>query len=554
MAVQELIGWIIFYYDPQGESGGIFEHIEMDQLQDELNSELGAVASFKLPNTENNRSLCKDRLLYVEIFYNERFQFAGVLLAGEANGSRGQWIKAFCHDAVLTALDEAEPITGVYDEVSAYQVLAEAIDGVENLFGEISIDDCPTTPVTFVAYKANRLDVAKFLADVTGLELFSAGSTRISIGSRGNDSYYPNPNTVTVSNHGFDKTKQASKVIIRGIDTFGRHVTGEAQVPWWVDRVRVRTFNEDTPTDQGGLELLASKKLMELNSGYTGAPIKMTMADAYQYRTGDYLGIYKPRYFLYGNQSRIISLTKSRTQASIQLDKIAASVTKSIDELRSWEKKGIYLPGCTSWSINLQDLVGFYHLNEGSGVVARDSSPRVDPQDGNIVNCAWQQNQYLKFLTFNGGSSYVDIGDSITFQSTGKFSVGGWISPSVQDGTSRNIIHKDGQFTLKVVNGTVILIVYDSGGTPHTFTTASIVTLGGRNFIMATYDGATLRIYRNTKVVLEQNISMSIHSSANKVYIGMGFQGALGEVMLWQRCLYDQEVVELYFFPLVRTV
>ena len=115
-------------------------------------------------------------------------------------------------------------------------------------------------------------------------------------------------------------------------------------------------------------------------------------------------------------------------------------------------------------------------------------------------------------------------------------------------------MHKDGQFTLKVVNGTVILIVYDSGGTPHTFTTASIVTVGGRNFVMATYDGTTIRIYRNTKVVLEQNISMSIHSSTNKVYVGMGFQGALGEVMLWQRCLYDQEVVELYFFPLVRTV
>jgi len=554
MATQELTGWIIFYYDPEEDNGGVFEHIEFDQLQDELNSELGPVASFMLPNSDNYRWLCKDGLLYVEIFYNEQFQFAGVLLAGEANGSRGQWIKAFCHDAVLTALDEAEPITGVYDEVPANQVLAEAIDGVENLFGEISIDECPSTPVTFVAYKANRLDVAKFLADVTGLELFSVGSTNISIGSRGNQTYYPNSNTVTVSNHGFDKTKQASKVIIRGIDTFGRHITGEAQVPWWVPTVRVRTFNEDTPTDQPGLELLASKKLMELNSGCTGAPIKMRMADAYRFLTGDYLCVYKPRYFLYGDYSRIVSMTKGKTQASIQLDKVPATVTKSIEDLRSWEKKGIYLPGCQSWSINLQDLVGFYHLNEGSGVVARDSSPRVDPQDGNIVNCAWQQNQYLKFLTFNGGSSYVDIGDTITFSSTNKFSIGGWISPSTQDGTSRYIVHKDGQFSLKVVNGAIVLTVYDSGGTPHTFTTAPIVTVGGRNFILATYDGATIRIYRNTKVVLEQNISMSIHSSTNKVYIGFSFQGALAEVMLWQRCLYDQEVVELYFFPLVRTV
>jgi hypothetical protein len=534
--------------------GGVFEHIEPNEIQDDLNSELGPVATLRLPNTNPNRDLCYNRQIYVEMFYDNTLQFAGMLLAGEASGSRAQWIKAYCHDAVMTTLDEAEPITGVYDEVPALDVLEEVIADVENMFGALNIDNCPTTPVTFVAYKANRLDIAKFLADSLGLELFSYGSNAISIGARGLHEWWPQRNDVTVGTHGFDKTKQATKVIIRGIDTFGRHITGEAALPYWVPVTRVRTFNEDTPTNQDGLEMLAAKKLIELNSGFTGAPVKIRMPLAKDYKTGDYLYVYNPKYFLFGNQSRIVSMTKGKTQASIQLDKLPASVAKSIDELRSWEKKGIYLPGCTSWSINLQDLVGFYHLNEGSGVVARDSSPRVDPQDGNIVNCAWQQNQYLKFLTFNGGSSYVDIGDTINFATTSKFSVGGWISPSVQDGNSRNIIHKDGQFTLKVVNGTIILIVYDSGGSPHTFTTSPIVTVGGRNFIIATYDGTTIRIYRNTKVALEQNISMSIHSSVNKVYIGMGFQGALGEVMLWQRCLYDQEVVELYFFPLVRTV
>ena len=89
-----------------------------------------------------------------------------MLLAGEASGSRAQWIKAYCHDAVMTALDEAEPITGVYDEVSALDVLEEVIDGVQNIFGGINIDNCPTAPVTFVASLPLPLEIkAKVVAD-----------------------------------------------------------------------------------------------------------------------------------------------------------------------------------------------------------------------------------------------------------------------------------------------------------------------------------------------------------------------------------------------------
>ena len=42
-------------------------------------------------------------------------------------------------------------------------------------------------------------------------------------------------------------------------------------------------------------------------------------------------------------------------------------------------------------------------------------------------------------------------------------------------------------------------------------------------------------------------------SSANTVYLGVFLKGVLAEVMLWPgRC--DQEVLELYFFPLLRVV
>ena len=109
----------------------------------------------------------------------------------------------------------------------------------------------------------------------------------------------------------------------------------------------------------------------------------------YQFGVGDYVCINRPKYLFNGQYYRIVQLTKTKLQASFQLDKPKQTVEKTLAELRNWEKNGIYLPGCTSWSINLQNLVGLYHLTEGTGTVAKDSSPVETPANGAIVNGHW---------------------------------------------------------------------------------------------------------------------------------------------------------------------
>ena len=545
------MGWVALWYNPDTDEEGQFLGAKIEQILEEITPE--SYATFKVPKTYQYLNIARDirypsNQYFAGLWYPDSMRppiYQGILVGAQLEG---KFIKFTIVDGAIVKLDRSEPYTGVFDETPAVDMLLEIFDDLDL---DVSIGDCPSSEMSVVFYNANPLDIVKFVADALGLEYWGDGYQTINIGSRGLNQWYPNYRRVFAETSGVDSSKNYDRVIVRGVDLMGRHIRGVAG-----EGSNVKTISESNPCEAEVLNNIAAKKLAELNNSSIGAPISFLNSDSYGWRVGDYVYVWRDDLLIFSDQnsSRIMQLTRTPTKATCQLGRLKESVAKNIADLRRWEEQGIYLPGCTSWTINLQDLVGFYHLNEGSGVVARDSSPRVDPQDGNIVNCAWQQNQYLKFLTFNGGSSYVDIGDSITFQSSGKFSVGGWISPSVQDGTSRNVIHKDGQFTLKVVNGAIVLIVYDSGGSPHTFTTAPIVTVGGRNFIMATYDGTTIRIYRNTKVVLEQNIGMSIPSSANKVYIGMGFQGALGEVMLWQRCLYDQEVVELYFFPLVRTV
>jgi hypothetical protein len=71
---------------------------------------------------------------------------------------------------------------------------------------------------------------------------------------------------------------------------------------------------------------------------------------------------------------------------------------------------------------------------------------------------------------------------------------------------------------------------------------------------MVTYDGTHLKMYVNGNLHKTFDQTGTPHSSLNKVYVGMFLKGVIAETMFWQRCLVDQEVLELYFFPLLRCV
>ena len=254
----------------------------------------------------------------VALFCNGALMFAGLLKAADVGAKK---IKCYIHDSVICELDEAEPITGVYDAVSAQLIMNDVVDDLD-----IDWDDCPTTEVTVVLYKANRLDVVKFLADALGLDYTTSGN-EINIGYRNNTEWSLGPSQFAISKRAIDRTKYAQKVIISGIDLFGRHVTGEAG-----SGGPVRVFNEDTPANQDALENLAAKKLAELATDSAGAPISILIYIGYQFQVSDNVSLYSNRYMLYGTR-RIVQMTKTKTKVTIQLDFVRKSLDKTVADL-----------------------------------------------------------------------------------------------------------------------------------------------------------------------------------------------------------------------------
>lgn len=537
--------WIVQYWDEVTDN-----FIEFDAVWDQTNEELDGdcYATFYLANTPENRLLIQMDLL-VAVWFEDTLVFSGTLSGGDLGNTR---IKAVIYDTVMLTLDEADTISGAYDQKPANVIAADLVAGTL-----IEVGDCPTTPISVVFYNVNRVEGFKFLADALNLDLYSISGTYINLGVKG-DGVIWTPSSIMVSNRGLDRSKQRTKVKVRGIDCWGYHILGVAGTG-----TKIKTFSYNTVTDETTLNTIAAKKLAEVSTDSSGMPISVLITIGKGYLPGDSVAVVNERYLL-GGTYRIKQLNKMRTKVSLQLEKFRKSIDRTIEELRSWEDCGIYLPGSTSWNLNLQGLVGLYHLNdstistdEGSTVVvAKDSSPIDTPVDGNIVHGVWAQGPVTMMLEL-AGDGYVDCGATIDFHATTKFSVGAWFSPSATDSTKRYIAHKDGQFVFsyKVSTGVITFEFTDSAGAVQTYNSdGGIAVVGRRLFVMVTHDGIKLKMYVNGVVHKTFNQMGAPHTSTNKVYIGMFLKGVIAESMFWQRCLVAQEVLELYFFPLLRCV
>lgn len=538
--------WEIEYYDPGAQAFVAFD-AEIDQIYQELSGD--TYASFWLANTSANRALIQQDL-QVAIYFDDKLQFVGVLSGGDLGGKK---IKAICYEAMPLILGQHDTFTGVYDFKEANKIIADVLSGT----GVISDSATePTVVISAVFYEANRLDIVKFIAETSNKDFWSEDGVTIKWGIRGAGNIWA-PSTLLLSKRGIDRSKQVSKVKVRGIDTYGYHIVGTAG-----SGSKIRVFEESRACDQTALDNIAAKKLAELNTDSSGAPVGVLMTDGEDYNVGDSVTVINPKY-LFNGTYRILQLTKKCARCDMQVDRVRKTLDKEIADLKAWESKGIYLPGSTSWSVNLQGLIGLYHLNEGEGEDARNAAPVEDPIDGKLVNYLWEDGPITKMLAFNG-DGYVNLGDAsktgINFHASsgvGKFSVGAWFSPSANDSTDRYVAHKDGQFALKykVSTGVITFAFTDAGGVVRSYSSNSgVVTVGGRLCVFITYDGANVKMYLNGTLIKTFAQTDNIHDSANTVYLGMFLKGVLAEVMLWNRCLVAQEVLELYFFPLLRVV
>jgi len=215
----------------------------------------------------------------------------------------------------------------------------------------------------------------------------------------------------------------------------------------------------------------------------------------------------------------------------------------------------------TSVNVNAyfdDDLVGYWSFDEGEGTVAHDSSGHGN--HGTIHGTTWVAGVSGAALSFDGTTDYVNCGTGITsLGGYAPFSLSVWIqrsdNPNWQLIISRYDWHVDGEFYVGLYEGRVTFL-REVG--PHVLIGDQYLTPSIWHHIVASYDGATKRIYVDGELDAWQSSSGSGIAPSTPVLIGAlleytsavrFFDGAIDDVRIYSRALSEEEIEVLYENP-----
>ncbi|MDD3926445.1 MAG: LamG domain-containing protein, partial [bacterium] len=150
-------------------------------------------------------------------------------------------------------------------------------------------------------------------------------------------------------------------------------------------------------------------------------------------------------------------------------------------------------------------LAGQWHLNEGQGSVAKDTSG--NSSDGTLVNMntgtCWVNGKQGKALAFDGLDDYVNCGSGANLNVTDKLTVEAWIKPDT--GNDNHAIARKGEYTYSFAtdNGKLKLSIGSSSGSGWNTEVEGETTLDSSQWyhVVGTYDKTTgiAEVYINGK-------------------------------------------------------
>lgn len=532
------------YFD--GTNWVPLRNAQFDHVLEELSGQ--EELSFVVANTAGNR-LIFESLPPVRVLYNGSecwpASSAAAAVSGIQYSPSNLTISAYL--SIYLQLKQAQPLTKNYDNVSASAIAADicALAGV-------GVGVVPSTLVSTKYQNANPLKALQDLAAQCGSDYF-ADSTSFNIGTR--DATVQTLGYVgNSSRRGIDYSRQISQVIINGVDASGLKIQGSAGLGG-----ATAVFTEKKASDGATLNALAAFRLQSLNNPSNGNSLICVTDEVYAWHPGQYISASRPDLALDGSYI-IQRITKNSVTSTVeidvampQMDVLVQQKDQSESDMSTYPLQPDQVP---TMDVDLSQLIGLWHLNEGSGKIAFDSSKKA--RHGTITNGSWIAASTSKALSFNGSTTKVALGKSIDFEGKHDFTIG--CRFVLSDTASHYLINKDLQFYLYQQDGWAVFACVIGGYTVDvsSLLADSIVTDTPYQ-VFVTYDGASIKIYLNGKLAGESPQTGNLdHAESSpgtdtNVYVGAGgYSGVIGEVLIFDRALSAREVQELFMYPVLR--
>ena len=201
-------------------------------------------------------------------------------------------------------------------------------------------------------------------------------------------------------------------------------------------------------------------------------------------------------------------------------------------------------------------LVGYWKFDEGSGLVASDSSGNGN--NGTLMNgAAWVTGISGGALSFDGSNDYVRVLNVTDFNFNQPLTISAWLL--LNDASSGGIVGQWGQGGL---SGDAYMLSLSAGHLRGTlpivglYELDSVSTIGTDEWthVVMVYNGSTLELYINGVLDASDSISVGNVASSQTVKFGLEdimiqthyLNGTIDEVSIYNRALNATEIMEMY--------
>jgi hypothetical protein len=213
------------------------------------------------------------------------------------------------------------------------------------------------------------------------------------------------------------------------------------------------------------------------------------------------------------------------------------------------------------------NIVGNWHLDEGRGKVAQDSSGHFNPgrlkaDIGSKTGPTWIARKFDNAALYFGGKGSVEISDSPILEPA-NITVEAWVRRAAGAASSEYVVSKGADvcrfasYAFYTGNSKGLFFYVSNGKTYAESPDAGIGIWDDKwHHIAGTYDGDIVKLYVDGKIVPSSAPTTTVRSIAyglptnDKFYIGSygtncvpKFRGDIDEVRVWNKPLTDAEIV-----------
>ncbi|HOZ53095.1 MAG TPA: DUF2341 domain-containing protein [bacterium] len=201
-------------------------------------------------------------------------------------------------------------------------------------------------------------------------------------------------------------------------------------------------------------------------------------------------------------------------------------------------------------------LILDFSMDEGAGSIVEDSSGNNNA--GSISGASREIGLLNDSLRFDGINDYVNVSDSASLNMTDEITLASWVRWNINPASGAqwsSIINKnvDNQYRLhhSSNNSSFEFAIRTSAGNRWAASSAPPLQ-GVWQFVVGTYDGATLKIYVNGQLSGQATWSGNLVTSNSDLRLGSRssndryFNGNIDKTQIYNKALLAEEILDLY--------